>query len=108
MIVPALNILLADDSESVRRLTALQPAGLGHRVRQAPGGRALLDRFREAGSYLVISDVDMPDGDGLTAAEAIRGAVPVLLLSGEWTDEQKGRSAAGGLTVCRSLSHCPS
>lgn len=76
-----------------------QLAHLGHRVCQADGGHALLDLFRQAGGDLVISDVQMPCGGGLEAAEAIRreSAVPIILMAGRWEDD--ARAVAVG-AVC--------
>jgi DNA-binding response OmpR family regulator len=74
----------------------LRLQGLGHRVRHVGGGWGLLDLFRPGDCDLVVSDLEMPAGDGLTAAEAIReaGTTPIVLMSGRWTEDFRARAAA--------------
>jgi CheY-like chemotaxis protein len=64
-------------------------------------GRALLDAFRHGGFDVALTDFDMPDVDGLSAAEAIRRSspVPVVVMSGSWTAAAGDRAAAAGVHV---------
>jgi DNA-binding response OmpR family regulator len=95
------RVLLADDDAAVRQLMLIHLQILGHRVHAVCGGWAMLDLFRVGDYDLIVSDVEMPGGDGLTAAEAIRdaGAIPIVMMSGGWTADYRVRAAAIG-AVC--------
>jgi CheY-like chemotaxis protein len=94
-----LRILLADNDPAVRAVVATQLTRLGHAVEAVGGGRALVAQFRAETAFdLVVCDVEMPAGDGLAAAEAIRraGDTPIILMAGSWTAEALDRAAAVG------------
>jgi GAF domain-containing protein/anti-sigma regulatory factor (Ser/Thr protein kinase) len=83
------SVLVIDDEATVRDLVAEALMAQGHRVTVASGGRDGLARF-DAGRYdVVLTDLGMPDLDGLGVARAIKSAsrdTPVLLLTG-WAEE---------------------
>ena len=85
----SLKIALADDDDGVRAVLAMWLTKLGHVVVPVGGGRALAELCRCGEFDLAVSDVDMPDGDGITAADTVRRecGLPVLLMSGGWTHE---------------------
>ena len=63
-----------------RRLTLA-----GHTVIEAADGREGLDRFRRVGADLVVTDIVMPETEGLEVLRQIRTAqppVPVIVISG--------------------------
>jgi response regulator NasT len=80
----SLRIAVADDDphtcECYRRLLAL----LGHEVVAVQTGRALVECCAAVRPDLVITDIRMPDMDGIEAAERIHRdrPVPVILVSG--------------------------
>jgi two-component system response regulator (stage 0 sporulation protein F) len=59
------NILVVDDNEPVRTLlrTVLEQAG--HKVTEAPNGRLGLEAYRERPADVVITDLRMPEMNGL-------------------------------------------
>ncbi len=61
------TILVIDDEEQVRSLLRQALTGAGYEVVEAGNGRQGLDRYREAPTDLVITDILMPDEDGLEA-----------------------------------------
>ncbi len=85
-----LHILLIDDEERVAASIADMLGHDGHAVEVALGGHAGVDRFlarQAAGPAFdaVITDLVMPEVDGLRVAELIkraRAGVPVVLLTG--------------------------
>ena len=97
-----LRIVVADDDDTVRELLERCLAALGHEVRAVGGGLALLDACAAAPPDVVVSDVQMPDLDGLAAAEAIRraAATPVVLLSGGWDEPSRARAAGIAAVWC--------
>lgn len=85
--------LVADDDDDWRTLVASSLRRAGFQVCEANDGEELLQRFRALQSlhchYLVVvSDVNMPGTDGLTATEALRSAshdVPILIVTANGT-----------------------
>ena len=93
-----LRIAVADDERDMREyLQELLPR-LGHEVVAAcETGRQLLERCQAAAPDLVITDLKMPDLDGLEAALALNRErpTPVLLISAHHDDELLARAEAG-------------
>ena len=80
----ALRIAVADDELDMREYFQTILTRLGHEVVAVAGnGRELLERCLESRPELVITDIKMPDMDGIEAARQIyrSGAVPVILVS---------------------------
>ena len=71
-----INVLLADDQALVRgalaTLLGLEPDI--EVVAQVGTGRQVVEAVRASGADVALLDIDMPDGDGLSAAAAIRDA----------------------------------
>lgn len=71
-----INVLLADDQALVRgalaTLLGLEPDI--EVVAQVGTGRQVVGAVRASGADVALLDIDMPDGDGLSAAAAIRDA----------------------------------
>lgn len=79
------SILVADDEEGIRRLLEQWLTRVGHRVTCVADGRAAARLMREQKFDLLITDVVMPDGDGLELITAFKKAQPearILAISG--------------------------
>jgi AmiR/NasT family two-component response regulator len=79
-----LRIAVADDEPDMLMFFRELLPHLGHEVvAEAATGRDLVERCRGARPDLVITDVKMPDGDGLAAAAEVNrdGQVPVILVT---------------------------
>jgi response regulator NasT len=79
-----LRIAVADDEPDMQDYFRTILPGLGHEVvAVAADGRALVEACREQKPDLVITDIKMPDMDGIEAAARIYrdGPVPVILVS---------------------------
>ena len=63
--MPRETILLVDDDSSVRRVVQMQLSEAGYTVRQAGSGSEALRILMEAPPKLVITDLRMPDLDGI-------------------------------------------
>jgi CheY-like chemotaxis protein len=59
------RILLIDDDDSVRTVLYLTLANFGHTVIEARNGKEGLGLFKRGGADLVITDIVMPEKDGL-------------------------------------------
>lgn len=83
---PRQRILVVDDDELVRETTVATLESLGYEVTSAAdGSEAIACLEGDAGVALVLTDVVMPDGDGLDLARWIRANrpdTPVVLCSG--------------------------
>lgn len=90
-----LRIAVADDEPLMRRWYEQTLTKLGHQVVvAAENGRELVDRCREEHPDLIITDIEMPDVDGLKAAEQIRAdrPLPVIMVSAHHDGEYVERA----------------
>lgn len=80
----SLNVMVADDDASMRRLVQTVCAEAGFECCAAAGGEEALELFRRAWPDVVVLDVMMPKVDGFEVCRRIREIdenVPVLFLS---------------------------
>ncbi len=92
-----LRIVVADDEPDMRDYFRKILPRLGHQVlAAAETGRDLVDLCRKAGPDLVITDIKMPDMDGIDAASQIyqERPVPVILVSAYHDPELIARAEA--------------
>lgn len=66
------SILIVDDDSSVRRVLQMQLSEAGYDVRLASGGNEALRMLADEAPKLVISDLKMPDFDGLELLRHIK------------------------------------
>jgi AmiR/NasT family two-component response regulator len=95
--IARLRIAAADDERDTRQFFAELLPSLGHEVVVvAQSGRELVEQCRKARPDLVITDIKMPDMDGIQAAAEINRefAVPVILLTAHHEAELIARSEA--------------
>ena len=94
------TILHADDSASVRRWVAEQLGDMDLKVVSVADGEAALQVLRESPCDLLLTDLEMPNLDGLALVAAVRDLpmhrfLPVLVLScrqpGEFEPETPAR-----------------
>jgi len=79
------RILVIDDDEIVRDTLRLVLTGAGHQVALAGDGKAGLKAFSELSPDLVITDILMPEKEGMETIGDIRritGATPIIAISG--------------------------
>ncbi|HEX8288158.1 MAG TPA: sigma-54 dependent transcriptional regulator [Pyrinomonadaceae bacterium] len=70
------NLLIVDDEQSYRQLLTLVFEGDGHHIRTAMNGREALTMLQEEPADVIISDVKMPDMDGIQLLRAVREFLP--------------------------------
>ncbi|NLI17014.1 MAG: sigma-54-dependent Fis family transcriptional regulator [candidate division Zixibacteria bacterium] len=71
-----MRILVIDDEQSQRNLLAGYLTKQGHEVRQAGSGPEALALLEQRGAETAITDMRMPDMDGLTLLEQIKSRYP--------------------------------
>lgn len=86
------TILVVDDDDAMRSVLRRTLEREGYGVVQAINGREALVRMQETGVDLVITDVVMPDAEGLGLTFELRRSyprVPVVAISGggRWAPE---------------------
>jgi two-component system chemotaxis response regulator CheY len=96
------TILTVDDSASVRQMVKFTLSEAGYSVIEAVDGR---DALGKVGGLvnLVITDLNMPNLDGIGLIRAIRAntalkGLPVLMLTTESQDSRKQEGRAAGAT----------
>src|SRR5512147_2317191 len=80
-----IHILVVDDDAEMRAWVKEELDSEGFKVETAPGGRSGASRVKQGGIDLVVSDVKMPDLDGLDLLREIREVEPspfVIVVTG--------------------------
>jgi putative nucleotidyltransferase with HDIG domain len=78
------RILIADDEEAIREVISTLLEAKGYECQIAPNGLAALDFFRAQSFSLVLSDILMPEMDGLKLLAQLREInqeVPVIMVT---------------------------
>ncbi len=97
------RILTVDDSVAMRQMVEVTLTSAGYDVKQAENGREALDLAGSQVFDLVITDVNMPQMDGLTLVRTLRSLpnykhTPLLVLTTEHTAERKIEGREAGAT----------
>ncbi len=99
------SILIIDDDEQIRGALRLVLEKAGYRVMEASNGRAGLRRFRQTPAALVITDLLMPNEDGLDVTIALHCEAPhvkiIVLMGG--SEERDYLDAAKFLGAHRTI-----
>ncbi|HNW09734.1 MAG TPA: response regulator [Candidatus Rifleibacterium sp.] len=97
------RILIADDSGSIREMLAFVLTQAGYEVLSAQDGQEALDKAPAFGPHLIITDLNMPNLNGIDLVKNLRGMTsfrftPILVLTTEGQDEKKQAGKAAGAT----------
>ena len=97
----AKTILVVDDSSSMRQEVGVALKGGGYEVIEACDGKDALAKLSGQKIHLVISDVNMPNMDGITFVQELKKIaaykfMPVIMLTTEGSDEKKKAGQAAG------------
>ncbi len=97
------KILAVDDSASMRQMVSFTLKSAGHEVVEAVDGKNALDIAKGQAFNLVITDVNMPNMDGLTLTKELRSLpnfkfTPILILTTEAGGDKKMQGKAAGAT----------
>jgi CheY-like chemotaxis protein len=98
------RILVVDDNDGVRQLLRRLVETWGYACDEASSGVTALARLATRDFALILTDYDMPDGDGLMLIRAVmrrardgRGRpTPIILVSGSATDDLCDQAVAAG------------
>jgi two-component system, chemotaxis family, chemotaxis protein CheY len=95
------KILIVDDSASLRQVVSIALEGAGYQTIQACDGSDALTKLDGSKIHLVISDVNMPNMDGITFVRELKKKpaykfTPVIMLTTESQAEKKAEGQAAG------------
>ena len=97
------HILTVDDSSSVRQMVSFTLRAVGYEVTEAVDGKDGLAKVEREKFDLIITDLNMPNVDGIQLITAVRkmtgySFVPILMLSTESQAEKKDAGRKAGAT----------
>lgn len=97
------KILVVDDSNSIRDMVSFTLKSAGYETTEAKDGLEGLSKGKAQCFDLVISDVNMPNMDGITLCQELRKLpnfkfTPILMLTTESSTEMKMRGKSAGAT----------
>jgi two-component system chemotaxis response regulator CheY len=97
------RILTVDDSKTMRDMVAFTLRGAGFEVLEADDGAKALDLLDGTTVDLVITDINMPNMDGVQLTRTLRQrpafrSTPILILTTEDGDDRKAEGRAAGAT----------
>jgi len=97
------NILVVDDSESIREVVSFTLENEGYAVRVGHDGKDALKHLNGDPIDLVITDLHMPEMDGIELIKEIRNMeqyqrIPILFLTTESQAAKKQEAKTAGAT----------
>jgi len=99
----AATIMTVDDSATIRKMVSWTLKGAGHDVMEASDGVEALRALTARAADIVISDINMPNMDGIELTRQLRALpsfarTPIILLTTESDAEKKAQGRAAGAT----------
>ncbi len=97
------TIMTVDDSSSVRQMVSFTLRNAGYEVLEASDGQDALSKLTGKAVQLVITDLNMPNLDGIGLIRSLRGQaaykfVPIIMLTTESQAEKKQEGKSAGAT----------
>jgi two-component system chemotaxis response regulator CheY len=97
----AKTILIVDDSASVRQIVSIALKSAGYEVIEGHDGSHALTKLTGQKVHLIISDVNMPNMDGITFLKQVKTMpayrfTPVIMLTTENQETKKREGQAAG------------
>ena len=96
------TILVVDDSDTVRKLLRTALKSDGYNVIECSNGKEGLDALQASDVHIIISDVNMPEMDGISFARTVKNDpdhrfTPIIMLTTESEEEMKMQGMAAGV-----------
>jgi len=90
-------IMVVDDSASLRQVVGIALKGAGYDVLEASDGKDALKKLTGQRVHLIVSDVNMPNMDGITMVQEIKKLpaykfTPIMMLT---TESDQAKMMAG-------------
>lgn len=95
------NILIVDDSASVRQVVGITLRQAGYDVIEGNDGKDALSKLTGQKVHLIISDVNMPNMDGISLVRAVKQLpaykfTPIVMLTTESQEAKKREGQEAG------------
>jgi len=93
----AKTVMIVDDSASLRQVMHIALKGAGYDVLEGCDGKDALSKMTGQKIHLIISDVNMPNMDGITFVKEVKKLpnykfTPIIMLT---TESQEGKKQEG-------------
>lgn len=93
--------MIVDDSASLRQVVSIALKGAGYEVVEACDGKEALGKLDGRKVHLIVSDVNMPNMDGIAFVKAMKNLpaykfTPVIMLTTEAGEDKKQAGQAAG------------
>lgn len=100
--VPTMTIMVVDDFDVIRELVSLILRKEGHEVLESRNGREALDLLSDNKIDMLITDLNMPEMDGIELVKTVRsrpglGFVPIVMISSEILEARKQKAYEAGI-----------
>ena len=100
--VPTMTIMVVDDFDVIRDLVSLILRKEGHEVLESRNGREALDLLSDNKIDMLITDLNMPEMDGIELVKTVRsrpglGFVPIVMISSEILEARKQKAYEAGI-----------
>lgn len=97
------RVMAVDDSASIRQVERLVLSGAGYEVVEAVDGRDALGKLASQPPALILTDLNMPNLNGIGLIEAVRSNpsfrfTPIIMVTTESNDQKKQAAKAAGAT----------
>jgi two-component system chemotaxis response regulator CheY len=97
----AKTIMIVDDSASMRQVVGIALRGANYTVIEGRDGQDALTKLDGQKVHLIISDVNMPNMDGIAFVKAVKQMpnyrfTPIIMLTTESEDAKKREGQAAG------------
>ena len=97
----AKTIMVVDDSASLRQIVSIALKGAGYDVIEGSDGKDALTKLDGKKIHLIISDVNMPNMDGITFVKEVKKHpqykfTPIIMLTTESQEQKKAEGQAAG------------
>ena len=95
------TVLIVDDSASLRQVVRIALKGAGYEVIEACDGRDALNKLNGLKVHLIISDVNMPNLDGIGFVKEVKQLpsykfTPIIMLTTESEEDKKKAGQLAG------------
>ncbi len=95
------TIMIVDDSASMRQVVGIALKGAGYAVLEGRDGQDALTKLTGQKVHLIISDVNMPNMDGISFVKAVKQLpaykfTPIIMLTTESDESKKNEGRDAG------------
>lgn len=101
----SLRVLLADDTRTNRLILEEMLQEFGHEVTSVENGQELVEAFKRGSFDMILTDVQMPVMDGLTATRYIRAkedagcfSIPIIAVTAHAMNDERQEILAAGVS----------